>query len=165
MSRRFTLITLAAVAAIVAAGCTDIAFNVTKETTGDVAPSGPFEVEVTCDATTETLQFNGPYPESVQSQDFDLDDSVDCTLVETDPANAVTTTMDCADPIPAGVTCTPTADGLEVHADEVPGPSEVIVQVTVTNDLGTTTTTAPTTTTTVDPNALNVIVAAPSFTG
>ena len=171
MSRRFKLITVTAVAALIAAGCTEMTFNVTKETTGDVPGSGPFEVEITCelsgipDPVSETLVFDGPnFPQTLPSDVYDVDPTAECLLAETESGGAETTTIKCVLPTPQGVTCSEGPDGLEVTANEADTLGDVTVEVVVTNDFGTTTTTAPTTTTTVDPNAL-AIVAEPAFTG
>ena len=159
------------VLALVAAGC--VSFNVTKEVTGGGEPDGPFIVQIECEGNqnADEIPFSGSaadYPQTKQSIEFDLDEEGDasCLITEPEGANATTTTIECTDLPPEGVTCTDTPDGLLVEVDaEEDFEDEIPVNILVTNDIPTTTTTSPTTTTTVDPNALNVVVAAPNFTG
>jgi hypothetical protein len=170
-SRSVTLIGLAMAVALLGAGC-DLAFQVTKSTTGDNPGTGPFEVEVTCEISnpegpepptiivTDTLTFDGPtFPQTLTSEDFEMDPNADCLLVETGTGGASTTTIECVEPVPDGVECTNTAEGLEVSATIIPEFEDILVEIAVTNDFGTTPTTAP-----VDPASL-AIVTEPAFTG
>jgi hypothetical protein len=173
MRRLLSLGGLAIAVALVAAGCT-LSLNVTKETTGPGEPEGPFTVTINCGGSgSEDLEFNAPFPDGPESASFDFfAPSGTCLITETDPGNASSTTFECENPPPAGISCTQEPDGLQVSA-VFDGPLDAIeVDIIVTNDIPTTTTTttttAPTTTTTttttVDPNAL-AIVTTPNFTG
>jgi hypothetical protein len=167
MRRPLVLVILGTALSLVAAGC--VGFSVTKETTGDNPPSGDFVVQIVCDnddpPAGEDLTFAGDeeFPQTQQSNlyDFVLGGGT-CTISETDPANALSTTIECVDPNPELVTCTPQEDGsLEVEVDFGGIPGFVEVGVLVTNDLGA----APTTTTTIPVDPLpTAIVAEPLFT-
>jgi hypothetical protein len=164
MRRPLVLVILATALSLVAAGC--VGFSVTKETTGDNPPSGDFVVQIVCEsdpAQDDELTFPGDeeFPQTQDSELFEFFLGAGlCTISETDPANALSTTIECVDP-PEGVTCTPQPDGsLDVETEFVV-PEIVVVEVTVTNDLGA----APTTTTTIPVDPLPIaIVAEPLFT-
>ena len=97
MRRSFTLGVLGVALALVAAGC--LSFNVTKETTGG-EPDGPFQVQIDCEGEIDNLVFEGPFPQSLPSGDFIMDDERECTLTEVAQGNATSTTIECVEPFP-----------------------------------------------------------------
>jgi hypothetical protein len=170
---------LVAAGALVAAGCLDV--EVTKKVTGG-SSSGPFTVRVSCteDSTTTTQDLTFTGDDTKTTNQFVLPDGATCAVTEPESAGAtsVTFTCDSINPSNLGVTCTQTADGLEIVVpDDLQIGDEVTVSVTVTNDFTPPTTPPTTAPPTPEPTAAPApaaepapaqpptVVAAPTFTG
>jgi hypothetical protein len=173
--KRTRIPALVAAGGLLVAGCLDV--EVTKKVTGG-SSSGPFTVRVSCTedstTTTEDLTFTGDDTQTTPT--FVLPDGATCTVTEPESAGAtsVTFTCDSINPSDLGVTCTPTANGLEIVVPDLDLGDEVVVAVTVTNDFTPPPTppapeaapeAAATPASAPEPAPAQAVVAAPTFTG
>jgi uncharacterized protein DUF5979 len=129
---------LALAGALLATGCIgslDIAVN--KRVTGG-SSSGPFTVHISCKVQNVTepierdITFNG---QGTKSETFTVLFPTTCKVTEPESAGAVTVTFTCdsIQPDNKGVTCTKTANGLEIVSPSTLS-DDVTVTVSVTND-------------------------------